>query len=64
MMKLVSIAFDLDGFGLASSTPLPPLPDLLSYFSYAVFPATTIFGPFTTYSTHRKHLTPSSLVGL
>ena len=62
MMKLVSIAFDLDGFGLAPSMPLPPFPDLLSYFSYTVFPATTVFGPFMTYSAHRKHLTPSSLV--
>lgn len=65
-MKLVSLAYDVDSpLPLSKkrdtpspTSPSPPsqlVPNFISYVAYAVFPSTTIFGPFVTYSEHVKY---------
>lgn len=66
VMKNISLAFDLDSRKDSKGEKKPPslgsVPDLPSYTSYCLFPATTVFGPFLTYSEHSKFLHPTPLV--
>ena len=59
VMKLISLSFDIDASIPLSEKKSPPstshLPDFISYLSYSIFPATTIFGPYTTYDEHLKY---------
>jgi porcupine-like protein len=55
-MKLVSLAYDVDS--LVSSCPLP---SVIRYLTYSIFPATTIFGPYVTYNEHVKYTQRTSL---
>lgn len=59
-MKLLSLAYDIDG--TSSDKPPPLVPDVLNMFSYALFPATVIFGPYVTYSDHLKFMRKNPLV--
>ena len=65
-MKNISLAFDLDSRKDSKGEKKPPslgsVPDLPSYMSYCLFPGTTVFGPFLTYSEHSKFLHPTPLV--
>lgn len=58
-MKLISLSFDIDASISLSEKKSPPstshLPHFISYLSYSIFPATTIFGPYTTYDEHLKY---------
>lgn len=66
VMKMVSLAFDLDNLQRGSVDSNKPValhtPDFMEYASYCVFPGTTVFGPFITYSEHIKFLSPTPLV--
>ena len=63
VMKIISLSFDLDDpKSIKGNKKLPNLPDLISYASYCLFPGTTVFGPFVTYSEHVKFLHPTPLV--
>ena len=66
VMKLVSLAFDLDVRKNKRGEKIPPkmsmMPGFLSYTCYCFFPSTSIFGPFVTYTEHSKFLTKSPLV--
>ena len=59
VMKLISLSFDIDASISFSEKKSPPstshLPHFISYLSYSIFPATTIFGPYTTYDEHLKY---------
>ena len=65
-MKVISLGFDLEGYRDSKGEQKPArqssVPDLLSYTSYCLFPGTTVFGPFLTYSDHRKFLKATPLV--
>lgn len=65
-MKNISLAFDLESRKDSKGEKKPPslgsVPDLPSYISYCLFPGTTVFGPFLTYSEHSKFLHPTPLV--
>ena len=62
-MRNISLAFDLDGQRDSKGEHKAlPLPDLPAYSSYCLFPGTTVFGPFITYSEHCKFLHPTPLV--
>ena len=65
-MKNISLAFDLDSHRGGKNEKKPPLllstPDLLSYTSFCLFPGTSVFGPFLTYSEHIKFLHPAPMV--
>eukprot|EP00731_Ephydatia_muelleri_P024150 Em0016g421a len=65
VMKMVSLAFDLDNLQRGSVDSNKPValhtPDFMEYASYCVFPGTTVFGPFITYSEHIKFLSPTPL---
>ena len=62
-MRLISLAFDLDGqHDSKGEHKTMPFPDLPAYSSYCLFPGTTVFGPFITYSEHCKFLQPTPLV--
>lgn len=54
LMKMVSVAFDLD------SSSLPKLPNLLEMVGYIVNPGTVIFGPWVSFSSYKKVLQPMS----
>jgi porcupine-like protein len=61
-MRNISLAFDLDGQRDSKGEHKAlPLPDLPAYSSYCLFPGTTVFGPFITYSEHCKFLHPTPL---
>ena len=66
VMKMVSLAFDLDSHQRESGSSNRPVelltPDFMEFASYCVFPGTTVFGPFITYSEHVKFLDPTPLV--
>ena len=65
-MKNISLAFDLEGQQDDKKEHKPPrlhsVPDLPAYTSYCLFPGTTVFGPFITYSEHCKFLHGTPLV--
>jgi porcupine-like protein len=67
VMKIISLAFDLEGYpdikGEQKPASVSSVPDLFSYSSYCLFPGTTVFGPFLTYTDHSKflHATPLSI---
>ena len=54
-MKLISLAFDC-GTPITSGSTVKgqvlQVPDFFSYLSYALFPSSTVFGPYMTYSQH------------
>ncbi|XP_019852943.1 PREDICTED: protein-serine O-palmitoleoyltransferase porcupine-like isoform X2 [Amphimedon queenslandica] len=66
-MKLVSLAYDIDTnintAGRDHRGGGGGVPSVISYVSYAVFPATTVFGPFVTFNDHLQYTngTPLSL---
>lgn len=66
VMKMVSLAFDLDNLQMGSvdsNKPVEPhTPEFMEYASYCIFPGTTVFGPFITFSEHVKFLNPTPLV--
>lgn len=66
VMKLVSLGFDLDNLQRKAGVSNKPfelhIPDFMEYSSYCIFPGTTVFGPFITYSEHTKFLNPTPLV--
>lgn len=65
-MRNISLAFDLDdqkdSKGEHKPARLSRVPDLPAYTCYSLFPGTTVFGPFLTYSEHCKFLHPTPLV--
>ena len=65
-MKIISLAFDLEGYpdikGEQKLAIVSSIPDLFSYMSYCLFPGTTVFGPFLTYTDHSKFLHATPLV--
>ena len=65
-MRNISLAFDLDSQRDGKNEKKPPrllsIPDLPSYTSFCLFPGTSVFGPFLTYSEHIKFLHPTPMV--
>lgn len=65
VMKMVSLAFDLDKLQKEADFSNKPVefhtPDFMEYVSYCLFPGTTVFGPFITYSEHVKFLNATPL---
>lgn len=55
VMKLISLAFDLDK-GVTSR------PNILEYFGYSVSVSSVIFGPFMTYSDYCQILVGKRMV--
>ena len=55
VMKLISLAFDLDK-GVTSR------PNILEYFGYSVSVSSVIFGPFMTYSDYCQLLARKRMV--
>ena len=66
VMKVVSLAFDLDVTTDKRKEKVPPkvvaIPSFMSFTCYSFFPSSCIFGPFVTYSEHSKFLNRTPLV--
>ncbi len=66
VMKVISLAFDLDVTTDRKGEKVPPKiaadPSFDSFVSYCFFPGSLVFGPFVTYPEHSKFLTRSPLV--
>ena len=73
-MKLVSLAYDLDSplpsskrrdsSPSSASSVITPIPSPISFVSFAIFPATTVFGPFVTYNEHLQYTRKAPIVNL
>ena len=58
VMKLISLAFDLD------KGVVPTRPNILEYFGFSVSVSSVIFGPFMTYSDYTQILTGRTMVSI
>ena len=66
-MKLVSLGYDIDtsnNTGRDHHVPNRGVPSIISFISYAIFPATTVFGPFVTFRDHLQYSRRTPLVSV